>query len=163
MQKITPFLWFDTQAEEAANFYISLFKNATIDEVSRYGEHGPGPAGSVMSISFQLDGQNFIALNGGPQFTFSPAISLFVRCETQEEIDNFWEKLSEGGTVHQCGWVTDRFGVTWQIVPSMLGTLLADPDREKAGRAMNAMLQMEKLDIAALQKAAKDPETPPVH
>lgn len=154
MQKISPFLWFDGKAEEAANFYVAIFKNSKIANVMRYGEAGPGPKGSVMGVTFQLDGQEFMAINGGPQFTFSPAISFFVKCETQAEIDHFWDKLlAGGGRTQQCGWLTDRYGVTWQIVPTILGELLQSKDTEKSQRAMRAMMQMVKLDIAALKKA----------
>jgi predicted 3-demethylubiquinone-9 3-methyltransferase (glyoxalase superfamily) len=153
MQKITPFLWFDHQAEEAANFYTSLFKNSKITGVSRYGEGSPGPAGSVMTISFQLDGQDFTALNGGPLFLFTEAISFVVNCETQAEVDHLWEQLTAGGEESQCGWLKDRFGVSWQIVPTALGSILGDPDPEKARRAMEAMLKMKKLDIVELQRA----------
>lgn len=153
MQKITPFLWFDGKAEEAANFYVSIFKNSKIESLSRYGEEGPGPEGTVMSATFQLDGQEFIALNGGPLFTFSPAISFFVHCETQQEVDELWEKLSEGGETQQCGWLKDKFGVSWQVIPSVLGELLQDDDDEKASNVMKAMLQMEKIDIEGLQQA----------
>lgn len=153
MQKITPFLWFDGKAEEAAKFYTSIFKNSKIGNISRYGEEGPGPKGAVMSATFQLDGQEFIALNGGPQFTFSPAISFFVSCETQEEVDEIWEKLCEGGKKNRCGWLQDKFGVSWQVIPTALGKLLSDPDPEKSGRVMRAMLQMEKIDIRGLQQA----------
>lgn len=153
MQKITPFLWFDGKAEEAANFYVSIFKNARIGTVRRYGEAGPGPKGSAMSVEFQLDGQPFIALNGGPQFTFSPAISFFVNCETQEEVDELWEKLSAGGRKDRCGWLQDRFGVSWQIIPTALGKLMSDPDPEKSKRVMKAMLQMDKIDINGLKQA----------
>ena len=153
MQEITPFLWFDNQAEEAAKFYTSIFKNSKIGNISRYGEAGPRPKGTVMSVTFQLDGQEFMALNGGPHYTISPGISFFVNCETQQEVDEFWEKLSEGGQTLQCGWVTDRFGVTWQIVPSVLGQLLNDKDAETSKRVMQAMLKMVKLDIAGLQQA----------
>ena len=153
MQKIVPFLWFDTQAEEAANFYVSLFQNSKIRAVRRYGEAGPGPKGSVMSVAFELDGQEFYALNGGPVFKFTPAISMFVNCESQEEVDTLWEKLSAGGHKDRCGWLTDKYGVTWQIVPTILGKLLGDPDPAKSQRVMKAMLQMDKLDIAGLQKA----------
>ncbi len=152
-QKITPFLWFDTQAEEAANLYVSLFKNSKIGKVSRYGDAGPGPKGSVMVISFELDGQEFTALNGGPQFKFTPAISLMVNCETQEEVDYFWEKLSAGGRTDCCGWLQDKYGLSWQIVPTALGRLMSTPDREKANRVMQAMLKMTKLDIATLEQA----------
>ena len=153
MQKITPFLWFDSKAEEAANFYVSVFKNSKIVSIMRYGEAGPGPKGSVMSATFQLDGQDFIALNGGPMFTFSPAISFFVNCESQEEVDKLWEKLSEGGEKQRCGWLKDKYGVSWQIVPTVLGQLLQDKDGEKSKRVMNAMLQMDKLDVKTLKQA----------
>jgi predicted 3-demethylubiquinone-9 3-methyltransferase (glyoxalase superfamily) len=157
MRKITPFLWFDGKAEEAANFYTSVFKNAKILDVMRYGETGPGPKGTVMSVTFALDGQEFIALNGGPQFTFSPAISFFVGCETQEEVDEFWEKLSAGGEKNVCGWLKDKYGISWQIVPSVLGKLLQGPDAEKSKRVMKAMLKMTKLDIEALKQAYAQP------
>jgi predicted 3-demethylubiquinone-9 3-methyltransferase (glyoxalase superfamily) len=153
MQKITPFLWFDNDAEEAMAFYTSIFKNSKILEVSRYGEQGPGPAGTVMTGSFQLNGQEFMALNGGPVFSFSPAISFFVNCETQDEVDELWEKLSAGGEKQQCGWVKDKFGVSWQIVPAILGKLLRDKDPEKSKHVMQAMLTMNKLDIAGLERA----------
>ena len=153
MQKIAPFLWFDGKAEEAANFYTSIFPNSKIVSMMRSSEAGPGPKGSVMSATFELQGQEFIALNGGPMFTFSPAISFFVHCETQEEVDKFWEKLSEGGEKQRCGWLKDKFGVSWQIVPTVLGQLLQDKDGEKSKRVMNAMLQMDKLDIASLKRA----------
>jgi predicted 3-demethylubiquinone-9 3-methyltransferase (glyoxalase superfamily) len=148
MQKITPFLWFDANAEEAANFYTSIFKNSKTSSISRTGEAGP-----VMSVTFQLEGQDFIALNGGPQFTFSPAISFFVNCKTQEEVDALWDKLSEGGEKQQCGWLKDKFGVSWQIIPSALGEMLQDKDPEKAQRVMQTMLQMHKIDIKALKEA----------
>ena len=154
MPKISPFLWFDNQAEEAMNFYVSIFKNAKIGNVSRYGDAGPGPKGSVMVASFELDGMKFTALNGGPQFKFTEAISLYVDCESQEEVDHYWEKLSAGGQVQQCGWLKDKFGLSWQIIPSALPKLLSDPDKGRAMRAMQAMLQMKKIDVAALQKAA---------
>ena len=153
MQKIIPFLWFDHQAEEAMNFYVSIFKNSKVGQVTRYGDAGPGPKGTVMSATFELDGEHFYALNGGPQFTFSPAISFFVNCETQEEVDELWEKLSEGGGTHQCGWLHDKFGVTWQIVPSVLWKLLHGSDAKKSAAAMRAMMQMDKLDIQRLQEA----------
>jgi len=153
MQKITPFLWFDGRAEEAVNFYTAIFPNSKIVSMMRYGEAGPGPKGSVMSATFELQGQEFIALNGGPMFTFSPAISFFVHCETQEEVDKFWEKLAEGGEKQRCGWLRDKFGVSWQVLPTVLGQLLQDKDAEKSKRVMNAMLQMEKLDIAGLKRA----------
>ena len=153
MQKITPFLWFDGKAEEAMNFYTSIFKNSKTGSLTRYGEAGPGPKGAVMSATFQLDGQEFIALNGGPQFTFSPAISFFVACETQQEIDELWEKLSEGGEKQRCGWLKDKYGLSWQIIPSVLGGMLQDNDAEKSKRIMNAMLQMDKIDIERLKQA----------
>lgn len=153
MQKITPFLWFDHQAEEAVIFYTSIFKNSKIESLTRYGEAGPGPAGTVMSAAFQLDGQGFMALNGGPYFTFTPAISLFVNCATQEEVDELWAKLSEGGEEVQCGWLKDKYGVSWQIVPAGLNELLYSADAEKSGRAMRAMLQMKKLDLAKIRLA----------
>lgn len=153
MQKITPCLWFNDQAEEAMHFYVSIFKNSNVGKVSRYGEGGPGPAGSVMSATFQLEGQEFMALNGGPHYIFSPAISFFVDCQTQEEVDDLWQKLSAGGEPQRCGWLKDKFGVSWQIIPTVLGQLLHDPDPQKAKRAMQAMLQMVKLDIKALQQA----------
>jgi predicted 3-demethylubiquinone-9 3-methyltransferase (glyoxalase superfamily) len=153
MQKITPFLWFDGKAEEAVNFYTSIFKTSKVGRVTRYGEAGPGPKGSVMSATFQLDGQEFMALNGGPQFTFSPAISFFVNCETQEEVDELWEKLSQGGQKQRCGWVKDKYGVSWQIIPSALGQMLGDKDPEKSKRVMQAMLQMDKIDIQRLKQA----------
>ena len=155
MQKITPFLWFDGKAEEAMNFYVSVFPNSRVLSVSRYGEAGPGPKGSVMSATFQLDGQEFHALNGGPMYRFTPAISFFVSCETQAEVDTLWEKLLAGGGIpNQCGWLNDRYGLSWQIVPTVLGKLLGDKDPARATRAMQAMLQMVKLDIATLQRAA---------
>ncbi len=152
---ITPFLWFDDNAEEAMNFYVSTFKNSKVISGNHYGEAGPGEKDSVMTVTFELDGQRFIALNGGPvpEFTFSPAISFLVSCETQQEVDDLWERLSEGGQKRQCGWLSDKYGLTWQIVPSVLGDLLGDEDDEKANRVMQAMRQMTKLDIAILQKA----------
>ena len=153
MQKITPFLWFDSQAEEAATFYTSLFRNSKITGINRYGEAGPGPEGAVMMVNFELDGQSFMALNGGPVFKFTPAISLFVNCETQEEVDELWEKLSAGGEKSRCGWLTDKYGLSWQIIPTILGKLMGDPDRKKAGQVMKAMLQMDKLDIKRLEEA----------
>jgi predicted 3-demethylubiquinone-9 3-methyltransferase (glyoxalase superfamily) len=152
-QKITSFLWFDGKAEEAATFYVSVFKNSKIVSVTRYGEAGPGPQGTVMSVIFQLSGQEFFALNGGRQFTFSPAISFFVNCETQDEVDELWEKLSEGGAKNRCGWLTDKYGLSWQVIPSVLGELLQDEDAEKSNRVMQAMLQMDKINIEALQRA----------
>jgi predicted 3-demethylubiquinone-9 3-methyltransferase (glyoxalase superfamily) len=153
MQKITPFLWFDGNAEEAMKFYVSIFKNSKILSVARYGEGGPGPAGSVMTGTFQLDGQELIALNGGPHFKFTEAISLFVNCETQEEVDELWEKLSAGGQKSRCGWLKDKFGLSWQIIPKALGMMLQDKDPEKSKRVMNAMLQMDKIDIKGLKQA----------
>jgi len=153
MQKITTFLTFNDQAEAAVKLYTSIFKRSKIVSTSRYGDAGPGPKGSLMSATFELEGQTFMALNGGPTFTFAQGISLFVSCETQAEIDELWEKLSEGGRQVQCGWLTDRFGVSWQIVPSILGTLLNDKDPAKSRRVMNAMLQMKKLDIQGLERA----------
>jgi predicted 3-demethylubiquinone-9 3-methyltransferase (glyoxalase superfamily) len=153
MQKITPFLWFDGKAEEAMRFYVSIFKNSKVGTITRYGDAGPGPKGTVMVVTFQLDGQEFIALNGGPQFTFSPAISFVVNCETQEEVDAFWEKLSEGGEKLQCGWLRDKYGLSWQIVPTVLGELMQDKDVEKSQRVMKAMLQMNKIDIERLKQA----------
>jgi len=153
MQKITTFLTFNDQAEEAVNLYTSLFRNSRVVSTTRYGEAGPGPKGSVMGASFQLEGQDFIALNGGPQFTFAQGISLFVSCQTQEEIDRLYQKLSEGGEKQPCGWIKDKFGVSWQIVPPVLGEMLGDKDPEKAKRVMLAMLQMHKLDIKTLERA----------
>ena len=153
MQKITPFLWFDNKAEEAMNFYVSIFENSKVVSVSRYGEGAPAPKGTVMSATFQLEGQEFIALNGGPHFAFTPAVSFFVKCETQDEIDEMWEKLSAGGETQRCGWLKDKFGLSWQIVPPILGQYLQDQDPEKAKRVMMAMLQMDKIDIAKLKQA----------
>ncbi|PYS56173.1 MAG: hypothetical protein DMG13_00725 [Acidobacteria bacterium] len=152
-QKITPFLWFDNQAEAAVNFYTSIFKNSKALGVSRYGEAGPGPKGSVMTVAFELAGQEFIALNGGPQFKFTEAISFVVNCETQEEVDEFWEKLSEGGKKIQCGWLKDKYGVSWQIVPPVLGELMQSGDAARSQRVMQALLQMTKIDIEGLKKA----------
>ena len=154
MQRIRPFLWFDKEAEEAANLYVSIFKNSRITDVARYGASGPGPAGSVMTVAFVLDGQEFIALNGGPHFHFTEAVSMFVSCEDQAEVDYFWDKLIAGsGQPSQCGWLKDRFSLSWQIVPTVLMTLLQDADPAKSARVMQAMLQMVKLDIAALKQA----------
>ena len=153
MQKIIPFLWFDGKAEEAASFYASIFKNSKVGRVRRYGEAGPGPKGSAMSVEFELEGQPFIALNGGPQFTFTPAISFFVNCETQEEVDALWEKLSAGGKTNRCGWLQDKYGLSWQIIPTALGRLLGDPDPQRSQRVMQAMLQMDKIEIKGLQQA----------
>lgn len=155
MQKIVLFLWFDNQAEEAVNLYVSIFKNSKINSVRRYGKAGPGPEGSVMSVTFQLEGQEFYALNGGPHFKFTPAISLFVNCETQQEVDELWEKLSAGGRKDRCGWLQDKFGLSWQIIPKALGELMGDPDPEKSARVVKAMLQMDKIDIKRLQDAHK--------
>jgi predicted 3-demethylubiquinone-9 3-methyltransferase (glyoxalase superfamily) len=165
VSKIEPCLWLDDQAEEAANFYVSVFsaRRATMPDggeskvlaVSRYGEAGPGPAGSVMTVEFLLEGQEFVALNGGPEFTFTPAISLIVNCETQEEVDQLWEALAEGGRKGECGWLEDRYGVSWQIVPTVLTELLDNPDPQRSQRVMRAMLEMSKLDIAGLRRAAE--------
>jgi predicted 3-demethylubiquinone-9 3-methyltransferase (glyoxalase superfamily) len=165
VSKIEPCLWLDDRAEEAANFYVSVFsaRRATMPDggeskvlaISRYGEAGPGPAGSVMTVEFLLEGQEFLALNGGPEFTFTPAISLIVNCETQEEVDQLWEALSEGGRKGECGWLEDRYGVSWQIVPTVLTELLDDPNPERSQRVMRAMLEMDKLDIARLRRAAE--------
>jgi predicted 3-demethylubiquinone-9 3-methyltransferase (glyoxalase superfamily) len=152
MQKIAPFLWFDNQAEEAAKLYTSIFKNSRLGQVTRYGDAGPGPEGSVMTVSFDLDGQEFTALNGGPQFKFTEAISFVVNCTSQQEVDELWEKLTDGGEEGMCGWLKDRFGVSWQIVPTVLPELLNDPDPEKSGRVTEAMLKMKKIDIKALQE-----------
>ena len=153
MQKIVPNLWFDTEAEEAANFYTSIFKDSEIVNVMHYGDAGPRPAGMVMTVTFRLQGQEFTAINGGPEFKFNEATSFLVNCESQEEVDDFWEKLSEGGEEGPCGWLKDKFGLSWQIAPTVLDKLLQDEDSEKADRAMKAMLQMKKLDIAKLQEA----------
>lgn len=147
MSTITPFLWFDDKAEEAMKFYVAIFKNSKVLGVA------PGPDGKVMSATFELNGQEFMALNGGPMFTFTPAISLFVKCETQAEVDYYWEKLTAGGSEEPCGWLKDKFGLSWQVIPNALGELLGDPDREKAGSALQAMFQMKKIDIAALRAA----------
>jgi len=155
MQKITPFLWFDDRAEEAMNFYTSIFKNSKVGRVTRYGDAGPAPKGSVMSATFQLEGQEFMVLNGGPMFSFTPAVSFFVNCETQEEVDELWEKLSEGGKKERCGWLKDKFGLSWQIIPSILGQLLGDKDPAKSARVMQAMLQMTKIEIEGLKRAAR--------
>lgn len=153
MQKITPFLWFNDNAEEAMKLYTSIFKNSKVGKVARYGDAGPGPKGTVMTASFSLDGQEFLALNGGPKFKFTEAVSFVVNCETQKEIDEFWEKLSAGGQESECGWLKDKFGLSWQIVPTVLGTLMSDPDRTKSQRVMSALLKMKRLDIATLQRA----------
>jgi predicted 3-demethylubiquinone-9 3-methyltransferase (glyoxalase superfamily) len=153
MQKITPFLWFDNQAEEAAEFYVSIFKNSKIVGVTRYGEAGPGPKGSAMTVKFELEGLEFIALNGGPHFKFTEAISFSVDCKTQEEVDEFWRRLSEGGEEGQCGWLKDKYGLSWQVNPRILGEMLSDPDPEKSKRVMEAMLKMKKIDIGRLKQA----------
>jgi predicted 3-demethylubiquinone-9 3-methyltransferase (glyoxalase superfamily) len=154
MQKVTPCLWFDTQGEEAARFYTSVFPNSRILDIAHYGAAGPRPEGTVMTVDFELDGQEFVALNGGPEFTFNEAISFQVSCETQEQVDAFWSRLSEGGEEGPCGWLKDRYGVSWQIVPTVLPKLLGDPDPERSQRVMRAMLDMKKLEIDALERAA---------
>ena len=156
MPKITPFLWFDTEGEEAAKLYTSLFPNSRILDVTRYGAAGPRPEGTVMTVSFELDGQRLVALNGGPNHTFTEAVSFQIDCETQEEVDMFWSTLSEGGEEGPCGWLKDRFGLSWQVVPQALPRLLGDPDREKSQRVMQAMLKMKKLDVAELERAAAE-------
>jgi predicted 3-demethylubiquinone-9 3-methyltransferase (glyoxalase superfamily) len=153
MQQITPCLWFDDQAEEAMNFYVSIFKNSKVGTITRFGEAGPGPKGTVMSVTFQLDGHDFFALNGGPLFKFTEAISFFVNCEAQAEVDELWEKLSQGGKTDRCGWLKDKYGLSWQIIPSVLTKMLQDKDAGKAKRVMEAMLQMGKLDINRLKQA----------
>jgi predicted 3-demethylubiquinone-9 3-methyltransferase (glyoxalase superfamily) len=153
MPKITPFLWYDTQAEEAAKFYVSIFPNSKIVSIARYAEAGPGPAGSVMTVVFELDGQKFIALNGGPLFKFTEAVSFSIDCKSQQEVDHYWCRLLEGGQESQCDWLKDKYGLPWQVVPSALGELLSDPDRAKAKRVMHAMLKMKKLDIDTLRRA----------
>jgi predicted 3-demethylubiquinone-9 3-methyltransferase (glyoxalase superfamily) len=153
MQKITPNLWFDTEGEEAANFYVSLFENSKIVEVTRYGDAGPREAGTVMTVTFELDGEEFVALNGGPEFKFTEAVSLQVNCDSQEEVDRLWDALSDGGEPGPCGWLKDRYGLSWQIVPTVLNELVADPDPVKSQRVMKAMLGMKKLDIAGLEAA----------
>jgi predicted 3-demethylubiquinone-9 3-methyltransferase (glyoxalase superfamily) len=152
-QKITPFLWFDHQAEEAVGFYTSIFKDSKVGTVTRYGEAGPGPKGSVMTMAFELDGQGFVALNGGPQFQFTPAISFVINCESQEEVDHYWETLSAGGQEIQCGWLRDKYGVSWQVVPTVLIDMLHDKDAARSQRVMKAMLQMKKIDIPRLEEA----------
>ncbi len=153
MQKITPFLWFDDKAEEAMNFYVSIFKNSRIVSISRYGEGAPRPKGTAMTGTFELESQKFMALNGGPHFTFSPAVSFFVNCETQAEVDELWKKLSVGGEIQRCGWLKDKYDISWQIIPTALGRMLSDPDPVKSKSVMKAMLQMEKIDIVGLQRA----------
>jgi len=154
VQKIVTFLWFDNQAEEAASFYVSIFKNSSLGKISRYGEAGPGSKGSVMGVTFNLEGQEFFALNGGPHFKFTPAISLFVNCETQEEVDDLWKKLSAGGREDRCGWLTDKYGLSWQIIPRALMELVWNADPQIAQRAMKAMLQMSKINVQELKDAA---------
>lgn len=154
MQKITPFLWFDTQAEEAAKLYTSLFKNSSIGKISRYPPGIPGQEGKVMTVEFTLDGQDFIAMNGGPHFTFTPAVSMFIKCETQAEVDKLWAALTDGGIEDRCGWLKDKFGLSWQVVPNGLQELLQDKDPGRAQRAVTAMMQMQKLDIGVLEEAA---------
>jgi len=153
MQKIIPSLWFDGKAEEAMNFYISIFKNSRVLNVSRFGDAGPGAAGTVMAVSFELDGQRFMGINGGPEFPFSEAVSFYVDCETQQEVDELWEKLTAGGEESQCGWLKDKYGLSWQIVPKILIEMLGDKDPEKAKRVTEAMLQMRKIDIKTLERA----------
>ena len=153
MQKITPFLWFDNQAEEAMNFYVSIFKNSKTLSCTRYGDAGPGPKGTVIVASFELDGQEFMALNGGPRFKFTEAVSFVVNCETQAEIDEMWARLSAGGEESQCGWLKDKFGLSWQVVPPILSKLMQDKDPQKSNRVMEALLKMKKIDIATLQRA----------
>lgn len=160
MKQITPFLWFDKDAEEAASFYVSVFPNAKIESVARYGETGPGESGAVMTVEFELDGQRFVALNGGPQYKFTEAVSFVVNCENQDEVDEYWEKLSEGGEKGPCGWLKDRYGLSWQVVPTVLPELLTDPDPEKAQRVMAAMLQMGKIEIEPLRRAYEGEEQP---
>ena len=154
MPEITPFLWFDTEGEDAANFYTSVFPNSKIVDVARYGAAGPRPEGTVMTVSFELDGKRFVALNGGPDFKFNESVSFLVNCKTQDEVDAYWSKLSEGGEEGPCGWLKDKYGLSWQIVPTALNELLGDPDREKAQRVMKAMLSMKKIEIDALERAA---------
>jgi len=155
MQKITPFLWFDSQAEEAANYYVSVFRNSRIRRTARYGDAGPGPKGSVMTVEFELDGNEFVALNGGPHYKITPAVSFVVNCKDQADVDYYWDKLTAGGMPVQCGWLTDKFGVSWQVVPTRLSELLVDPDKSKAQRVMAAMMKMVKLDVPTLEQAAR--------
>ena len=156
MPKITPFLWFNDKAEEAANFYTSIFRNSKVRGVTRYGDAGPGPKGSVMTVNFELEGQEFTALNGGPAFTFTEAVSFVVNCDTQQDVDYYWEKLTAGGQESQCGWLKDKYGLSWQIVPKALPRLLQQTDPKKAQRVVQALLQMKKLDVGALERAAQD-------
>jgi predicted 3-demethylubiquinone-9 3-methyltransferase (glyoxalase superfamily) len=153
VQKITPFLWYDHQAEDAANFYVAIFPNSKIVKVSRYGEGGPGPAGTAMTVEFQLEGQTFIALNGGPHFKFTEAVSFVVNCQDQKEVDFYWDRLSAGGGEVQCGWLKDKFGLSWQVVPAALGKLMSSPDPERSKRVVKAFMAMKKLDIQTLQQA----------
>ena len=153
MQKILTCLWYDNQAEDAVRFYTSIFKNSKIENISYYSDEGPGQKGMVLTITFELNGQEMMALNGGPEYKFTPAVSLFVNCDNQEEVDYYWEKLSEGGEKGQCGWLTDKYGVSWQIVPTILGTLMSDKDAQKSAQVMHALLQMTKLDIKMLKQA----------
>lgn len=153
MKRITPFLWFDNNAEEAARFYVGIFRNSKLGRISHYGDAGPGPKGSVMVVEFEIDGQTLAALNGGPLFQFNESVSFVVNCETQDEVDYYWEKLSEGGETSQCGWLKDKFGLSWQVTPTVLAELISDPDPEKSQRVMQAMLEMEKLEIAKLKQA----------
>jgi predicted 3-demethylubiquinone-9 3-methyltransferase (glyoxalase superfamily) len=153
MQKISPFLWFDHQAEEAMHHYVSIFKNSKVGKITRYGDAGPGPKGSVMVAAFELEGQQFAALNGGPQFKFTEAVSFVVNCETQEEVDELWQKLGEGGQFQQCGWLKDKFGLSWQIIPTALVELISDPNPEKSRRVVEAMMRMTKIEIAKLRQA----------
>jgi predicted 3-demethylubiquinone-9 3-methyltransferase (glyoxalase superfamily) len=154
MPRITPNLWFDTESQEAAEFYVSVFPNSEIRSITHYGEAGPRPAGTVLTVDFVLDGQEYTAINGGPEFTFNEAISLLINCADQDEVDHYWTKLSEGGEEGQCGWLKDRYGVSWQVVPAVLGELLSDPDEGRAQRAIKAMLGMKKIDVAAIRAAA---------
>ena len=160
-QKITPFLWFNQEAEEAANFYVSLFPNSRIVNVSHYTEAGPREAGMVMTVEFELDGQRFVGINGGPEFTFDEAVSFQIDCETQDEVDSYWERLTDGGEESQCGWLKDRYGLSWQVTPAGIEELFADPDPARAERAMQAMLGMRKLDLAAMRAAADGAPTTP--
>ena len=158
MQKIVPFLWFDGNAEEAMNFYTSIFKNSKVGEIRRCGDAGPGPKGSLLTVKFQIEGQEFMALNGGPHFKFTPAISFFVNCETQKEVDELWEKLLAGGKAMQCGWLTDKFGISWQIIPKALGELIVDKDPQKSQRVMQSMMKIIKIDVEGLKRAYEEKE-----
>jgi predicted 3-demethylubiquinone-9 3-methyltransferase (glyoxalase superfamily) len=159
MQKIIPFLWFDGNAEEAVKFYTSIFKNSKVGDITRCGDAGPGPKGSVLTVKFQIEGHEFMALNGGPHFKFTPAISFFVNCDTQEEVDELWEKLLAGGAAMQCGWLTDKFGISWQIIPKVLGEMLGDKDPQKSQRVMKAMMKMIKIDMEGLRRAYEGKES----